>query len=486
MLRPRAVSFRDTPARWLIVADAAGVADTLAAALRAAGDDPHVLQAGTGALGRAIDEATRRGTPIAGVVHLPALDIAIDDATAASTLWADQERLVREALDTVQTLAAAQWSEQPPTLWFITRGAQSTRLQEGSNPAQATVWGLSHVVAMEHPELRCRRVDLDTARAWMIRCRVSSPSSTRRLVRIKSRCVASGRLLRRLVRRDAATLPTTPGRLSAEHTYLVTGGLRGLGLRVAEWLVEQGARSLVLMGRRAPDPTAEAVIRRLEAHGARVMALTGDVAREADVRRVLDEIAKSMPALRGIVHAAGVLDDGVVAAQSWARFATVMAPKVLGHMASSSADRTARLFRAVFVRRRDSRLSRPGESCRGERVRGCVRVVSPGTWTGDGQYQLGAVGGGRGGGRSQRERAELPAPDCPSRRSERARRRAAVGRRWQRTLATAGRGACVRLVEGRWIRRPADVAALPRSRSRDAHRCAIERIADCANRGNVA
>ena len=257
-----------TPARWLIVADAAGVADTLAAALRAAGDDPHVLQAGTGAIGRAIDEATRRGTPIAGVVHLPALDIAIDDATAASTLWADQERLVREALDTVQTLAAAQWSEQPPTLWFITRGAQSTRLQEGSNPAQATVWGLSHVVAMEHPELRCRRVDLDAATSVenSLPDLVTELHASSREDQVALR--GERRLLRRLVRRDAGTLPTIPGRLSPEHTYLVTGGLRGLGLRVAEWLVEQGARSLVLMGRRAPDPTAEAVIRRLEAHGA--------------------------------------------------------------------------------------------------------------------------------------------------------------------------------------------------------------------------
>ena len=267
---------------------------------------------------------------IAGVVHLAALDIAVDDATPATALWADQERLVRGALDTVQTLAAAQWSEQPPTLWFITRGAQATQPQEGSNPAQATVWGLSHVVAMEHPELRCRRVDLDAATSVddSLPDLVTELHASSREDQVALR--GERRLLRRLVRRDAARLPTTPGRLSAEHTYLVTGGLRGLGLRVAEWLVEQGARSLVLMGRRAPDPTAEAVIRRLEAHGARVMALTGDVAREADVRGVLDEIAKSMPALRGIVHAAGVLDDGVLAAQSWARFATVMAPKVLG------------------------------------------------------------------------------------------------------------------------------------------------------------
>jgi NAD(P)-dependent dehydrogenase (short-subunit alcohol dehydrogenase family)/acyl carrier protein len=318
------------PGHWLIVPDAAGAADALATALTAAGDESFVLPARAGALERAIDDATRRGTRITGVVHLAAIDIVVDDATPPSALWADQERLVRGALETVQTLAAAPWSEQPPTLWFITRGAQSTQLQEGSNPAQATVWGLSHVVAMEHPELRCRRVDLDAAASVddSLPDLVSELHASSREDQVALR--GKRRLLRRLVRRDAVTLPTIPRRLSAEHTYLVTGGLRGLGLRVAEWLVEQGARSLVLMGRRAPDAKAEGVIRRLEADGARVIALTGDVAREADVRAVLDEIARSMPTLRGIVHAAGVLDDGVVTAQSWARFATVMAPKVLG------------------------------------------------------------------------------------------------------------------------------------------------------------
>ena len=137
------------------------------------------------------------------------------------------------------------------------------------------------------------------------------------------------RLLRRLVSR------TAPARSRAiaivpDGTYLITGGLRGLGLRVCEWLVERGARSIVLMGRRAPDAAADAVIRRLTARGAKLVAVAGDVSREEDVRRALDQISSGMPPLRGIIHAAGVLDDGVLSAQSWTRFATVMAPKVLG------------------------------------------------------------------------------------------------------------------------------------------------------------
>ena len=115
-----------------------------------------------------------------------------------------------------------------------------------------------------------------------------------------------------------------------DATYLVTGGLGGLGLAVARWLVERGARSLVLAGRSEPSPAAREVVAGLEAEGARVVAFQGDVGSAADTERLLGMIAREMPPLRGIVHAAGVLDDGVLLQQSWPRFQTVMRPKVQG------------------------------------------------------------------------------------------------------------------------------------------------------------
>ena len=82
------------------------------------------------------------------------------------------------------------------------------------------------------------------------------------------------------------------------------------------------------MGRRAPAVPVS--LGDLEAGGARVVIAQGDVAREDDVRRVLAEIAADMPPLRGVFHLAGVLDDGVLAQQTWARFEKAMAPKVAG------------------------------------------------------------------------------------------------------------------------------------------------------------
>ncbi len=118
--------------------------------------------------------------------------------------------------------------------------------------------------------------------------------------------------------------------IRCDATYLITGGLSGLGLRVAEWLVEHGARHLVLMGRSAPSVAAQRTIDELAQTGVRIAVRQGDVSNHDDAANVLDEIRSSFPVLRGFFHAAGVLDDGVMMRQNWGRFAQVLAPKVQG------------------------------------------------------------------------------------------------------------------------------------------------------------
>ena len=102
--------------------------------------------------------------------------------------------------------------------------------------------------------------------------------------------------------------------IQANATYLITGGLGGLGLLTAQWLVEQGARQLVLMGRHAPSSEAQAALQNLQQQGAEVRVWQADVADGEQLARVLETINASLPPLRGIIHAAGVLDDGVIAA----------------------------------------------------------------------------------------------------------------------------------------------------------------------------
>ncbi|MBP2677204.1 MAG: polyketide synthase family protein, partial [Deltaproteobacteria bacterium] len=115
-----------------------------------------------------------------------------------------------------------------------------------------------------------------------------------------------------------------------DATYLVTGGLGGLGLLSASWLVERGARHLVLVGRRGPDDKAAAAIRGMESSGARVRTVSADVSDVERMRKIVRELVVGEPPLRGVIHSAGILDDGVLLQMDRERFERVLAPKVSG------------------------------------------------------------------------------------------------------------------------------------------------------------
>jgi acyl transferase domain-containing protein len=138
------------------------------------------------------------------------------------------------------------------------------------------------------------------------------------------RLMAQARHVGKIVLRFGAAAPQV---VRADGTYLVTGGLSGLGLRTAEWLAQQGAGRLVLLGRRAPSPEAAEAIARL---GMPVVVETADVTDAAALAELLGRLRRAGPPLRGIVHAAGVLDDAALLQQDAEGLARVMAPKLRG------------------------------------------------------------------------------------------------------------------------------------------------------------
>jgi acyl transferase domain-containing protein/NADPH:quinone reductase-like Zn-dependent oxidoreductase/NAD(P)-dependent dehydrogenase (short-subunit alcohol dehydrogenase family) len=144
-------------------------------------------------------------------------------------------------------------------------------------------------------------------------------------------------------------------------TYLLTGGLGGLGLEVARWLAEGGARALALVGRRAPSPAAEAVVQRLRDDGVKVTVIPADVSRPSEIARLLDEVRGTMPPLAGVFHAAGGLDDALLAQQDWSRFARVMGTKVEGAWALHALTREDALDTFVLFSSAASVLGSPGQ-----------------------------------------------------------------------------------------------------------------------------
>nr|AAF62883.1 epoD [Sorangium cellulosum] len=150
--------------------------------------------------------------------------------------------------------------------------------------------------------------------------------------------------------------------IRADGTYLVTGGLGGLGLSVAGWLAEQGAGHLVLVGRSgAVSAEQQTAVAALEAHGARVTVARADVADRAQIERILREVTASGMPLRGVVHAAGILDDGLLMQQTPARFRAVMAPKVRGALHLHALTREAPLSFFVLYASGAGLLGSPGQ-----------------------------------------------------------------------------------------------------------------------------
>ncbi|MFD5410306.1 SDR family NAD(P)-dependent oxidoreductase [Streptomyces nojiriensis] len=137
---------------------------------------------------------------------------------------------------------------------------------------------------------------------------------------------------RRTVREILPTpAPDHPARLRERGVYLITGGLGGVGLSLARHLARTVRARLVLCGRTAADSaTTAALSAELTALGAEVEVVGADVSRAEDVRRVVDRTLSRFGALDGVVHAAGVLRDGLIAGKSAADVRAVLAPKVTG------------------------------------------------------------------------------------------------------------------------------------------------------------
>jgi acyl transferase domain-containing protein len=230
-------------------------------------------------------------------------------------------------------------------LWFVTRGAVSVDAGDpASDPAQAMVWGMGRVAALEHPGRWAGLADLpavvdETAIRHLLGVLVGVSGEDQVAVR------PSGVLGRRL-------LPAPLGGRSGEQawtphgTVLVTGGLSGVGARVARWLAARGAEHLLLAGRRGMDtPGARDLVDELTRLGARTTVTACDIADRDALRRMLGGVPAETP-LTAVVHAAGVATTGALRDTTLPEFAEVLAGKVAGaaHLDELLADRPLDAF----------------------------------------------------------------------------------------------------------------------------------------------
>ncbi len=319
---------------WLVLADEAGVGEAFASERTARGDTCVCVTRGDDYarlarrrfrvrrdqpedVARVIGDVTREDT-LTGVAHFFSLDAPSPLGMTASQVAGCFRLGPGTAAAVVRALVAA---HQTAPIWLVTRGAQA--LPGDGTPVavgQSAMWGFGRALAAEHPDLWGGLVDLDAA--------TTTPAA---LAAALNRSLDAGdaedevalrageRYVPRLVRYAAIAAEAPAARRDA--TYLVTGGFGGLGLRAARWLIEKGASRVVLLGR-TPLPPRErwgavdaatdtgariAAILELEAMGAAVHTAFVDVSDDGQLRRFFARFARERwPAIRGVIHAAGI------------------------------------------------------------------------------------------------------------------------------------------------------------------------------------
>ena len=147
-------------------------------------------------------------------------------------------------------------------------------------------------------------------------------------VRMMQQAKHTGKIVLTFVSEPATVSPTM---LRHDSSYLITGGLGGLGLQIAQTMADAGAGHLILSSRRGlvADPAQAGLLDQIRATGATVTIVQADVAQPDAVAHLLTTCVAIAP-LKGIIHAAGILDDGVISQQTPSRVAAVMQPKVHG------------------------------------------------------------------------------------------------------------------------------------------------------------
>jgi acyl transferase domain-containing protein len=214
---------------------------------------------------------------------------------------------------------AAARSDAKPRVSFVTRQTQPVLPTDAVAPATSPLWGFGRVLSLEHPEAFGALVDLgedsDLAAAL---AHIQQPDGEDQ--------VAFRRGQRFVPRLVPAVLAGAAPSFRADAAYLISGGTGALGRMVARWMIGQGARHLVLVGRgAAPNPN----IRELEALGATIELAAADI---ADRARMAEVFAALRHPLHGIVHAAGVTTGEPLLNLTGESLAAAMRAKVDGAM----------------------------------------------------------------------------------------------------------------------------------------------------------
>jgi acyl transferase domain-containing protein len=302
-------------------------AAALDAALKVAGGQALVVPEDDLAL--ALDRASKDAAGWSGIIHCAALDATPNDAITAETLSADPVPGRESLVAVVRSLDQGGWIGEPK-IWVVTRAAAVVSADDcaGVSVAQAPMGGLARAVQAEHPALFSSLIDLDPGSPLS----AQAADVLRALTCNDNEPVVAFRSGRRRLQRLTPLLasPAPPSvTFRPDAGYVITGGLGGVGLVAARWMIERGARHLLVIGRTPLPPRSEwqkfdddraspgalrvAAVLELEALGAAIHYAAADVGDADALSTVLGQWRDDMrPRIHGIIHSAAVIKFSLV------------------------------------------------------------------------------------------------------------------------------------------------------------------------------
>ena len=272
------------------------------------------------------------------------------------------ESTLRNATALLEVLQAVVEEGVRIPVWVATYGSAPVEIADELNLSASFVDAMTKTASLEHPELSIHWVDLPP-----------QPSSIdvaclKRLIRegTKEHALAlrRGKLFvpRLLAVSKKITHDSQPWKPSGDAAYMVTGAYGGLGLRAVEWMVERGVKCIFMVGRHEPSPEIITQIDALRGPELQIHALVADISEQGEVADLFSRISEIGVNLRGIIHAAGTLDDGALLLQTSERLKKVFASKVKGSWLLHEFSKGMALDFFVLFGSAASILGSPGQS----------------------------------------------------------------------------------------------------------------------------
>ncbi len=360
-------SFWEATRCWLLFTDSSGLGQHLAQQLKQAGQQVISVAAGTqfsrsatgdytlapssaGDYQELLDDLASRSQRPDIILHCWSSDPPPTQAKPA-LLEQIQERGFYSLLFLAQAFGRRGTSD-PCQLWVITSDTQAVSGDETLCPEKATVLGPCRVIPQEYPQLLCRAIDLtqsdmETALPQVVEQVLNEIAAGSETAESLLAYRGQQRWTLQFVAAQADHTQETL-RLRAGGVYLITGGLGGMGLALAQELAQTLRAKLVLVGRSGlpprdswaywltnpeqnPDLAARIrTVTRLEEAGAEVLIASADVASMEQMQQVLQQATQRFGAINGVIHAAGVAGGGFIQLKTAQQAAAVLGPKVQG------------------------------------------------------------------------------------------------------------------------------------------------------------